>query len=44
MRNILSSTLSTRGMSFDRLRSGPREGSELNGLCCGWEIPRLDPG
>lgn len=32
-----------RGVSFDRLRSGPREGAELNGLSC-HEIPPLDPG
>ena len=32
-----------RSVSFDLLRSGPREGAELNGLSC-HEIPPPDPG
>jgi len=43
MRNTLSSTFSSQVASFDRLRTGPREGAELNGLSC-HELPLLDPG
>lgn len=43
MRNTLSSTFSPQVASFDRLRTGPREGAELNGLSC-HELPLLDPG
>lgn len=39
----LSDAAATGGLSFHRLRTGPREGAELDGLER-VEIPPLDPG
>lgn len=43
MRNTFSSTFGALVVAFDRLRTGPREGAELNGLSI-HELPLLDPG
>ena len=44
MRETLLSTPCSSGVAFQRLRSGPREGAELNGLRRLPELPPPDPG
>lgn len=44
MRHPRPATPWSEAMAFDRLRNGPREGAELNGLSHRRELPLLDPG
>lgn len=44
MRHPRPATPWAKALSFARLRTGPREGAELNGLSCRGELPLLDPG
>lgn len=44
MRHPCSATPWAKVMTFARLRTGPREGAELNGLSRRGEMPLLDPG